>query len=264
MPSYNAPYFAETTSPGFYLYMGMQANNADAMNQAVVFSNFAVTGTGSPYSENFLTDSVLDTTNIWNTGAASGPKGVFIAPAGSASWITWTLPDTGFSLETASTLTDPLGWTSPTTGPLIGMNGIRAQLLSASEIPAGNTAFFQLIKRAATQLQVLMPGETNAPNTVSGKTGTPTAAVAYSEVDATVYAVDSTFHIINSIDTVQMSSSDSAATFLNLDSNGMIPLVNGAATVQIYFGSTGPQTITATDTTTTNITSATSSPITIQ
>lgn len=264
MPSYNAPYFAETTSPGFYIYLGMQANNADALNQAVVYSNFAVTGTATPYSENFLTDSVLDTTNIWNTGAASGPKGVFIAPAGSFSWVSWTLPDSGFSLQTSTSLSDPLSWTSPTTGPILSMVGARSQLLTTGEMPAGNTGFFRLIKRTPSQLQVLLPGETNAPGTVTGKVGTPTAAAAFTEVDATVYMVDSTFHILSSSDSVKFSSTDSGATFLNVDANGNIPLVNGMATAQIYFAATGPQTVTAADVTNTNITSSTSSPITIQ
>jgi len=263
MPSYNTGYFAETTSPGFYIYLGMQANNADALNQAVVYSNFAVTGTAQPFSENFLTDSVLDTTNTWNTSASTGPKGVFIAPAGFSSWVTWTLPDSGFSLETSPTLSDPLAWTSPTSGPILGMNGIRAQLLSTSDIPAGNTAFFQLIKRAATQLQVLFPGETNAPNTVTGKIGTPTSAIAYNdEVDVMVYAVDPTFHIVNSTDTVNLSTTDGSAIFYSGSSS--VALVNGMATVPIYFGTPGPQTVTADDTTNTNITSSTSSPITIQ
>jgi len=30
-----------------------------------------------------------------------------------------------------------------------------------------------MVKRAFTQLQVLLPGETNAPNTTTGKIGTP-------------------------------------------------------------------------------------------
>ena len=263
MPSYNVGLFSEQTSPGFYIYLGMQANNADAQNQAVVYSNFAVAGTSSPYSEDFLSESVLDTTNIWNTSAASGPKGVMIVPAGAASWITWTLPDAGFGLEASPTLSDPLAWTSPTTGPILGMNGIKAQLLSASDIPAGNTAFFQLIKRAATQLQVLFPGETNAPNTATGKVGTPTPAVAYNdEVDVMVYAVDSTFHIVNSTDTVNLSTTDGSAIFFSGSSS--VAFVNGMATVPIYFGTPGPQTVTADDTTNTNITSSTSSPITIQ
>jgi len=121
-PPYNVGYFAEQTSPGFYVYLGMQANNANALGQAVVYSHFAISNTASPFSEDFLADSVLDTTNTWNTSAASGPAGVLIVPASSASWVSWTLPDTGFSLEISPTLTGgALAWTSPSTGPVLSL-----------------------------------------------------------------------------------------------------------------------------------------------
>ncbi len=261
MPPYNAGYFAETASPGFYLYLGMQANNADALNQSVVFSDFSVTGTTAPYSENFLGEDALDTTNIWTTAAATGPKGVFIVPASGSKWITWTLPDTGFSLQAAKTLSDPLGWSSPSQGPIVGMNGIRAQLLATNEVPAGDTAFFELIKRSATQLQVLLPGETNAPNTVTGKVGVPAPVAAFTPVVATINAVDATFHIVSSTDALNVTTGDPGAYFTTPATPS---LVNGTATVEIYFGTPGSWTVGAADTTSTNLTSGTSSPITIQ
>jgi hypothetical protein len=255
-PAYNVGLFAEQASPGFYVYLGMQANNADALNQAVVYSNFAITGTGSPFSENFLTDTVLDTTNTWNTSAAAGPKGVFVAPAGSASWVSWTLPDSGFSLQVSPTLNNPTAWTDPSTGPIIGMGGIRSQLLASNEIPAGNTAFYRLIKRQFTQLQVLLPGETNAPNTLTGKVGAPSAVNPGDPVIVTVNSVDSTFHIVSSTDSITLTSlTDNAAT-LPVPGN----LAGGTAQMYVYFGTSGSQTITATDTTNTNIPAATSSP----
>jgi hypothetical protein len=255
-PAFNVGYFAETVSPGFYIYLGMQANNANAMNQAVVYSNFAVSNTASPFSENFLADSVLDTTNVWNTGPASGPKGVLIAPAGSASWISWTLPDAGFSLEVAPALGNPLAWTAPTNGPIIPMAGIRAQLLASNEIPAGNTAFFRLIKRVFTKLQVLLPGETNAPNTLTGKTGSPSAVNIGDQVNVTVNSVDSTFHIVNSTDSITLTSLTDISATLPLPGN----LTGGTVQMYVYFGTSGSQTVTATDTTNTNIPAATSSP----
>jgi len=259
-PAYNVGYFAEQTSPGFNVYLGMQANNADAMNQAVVYANFAVSNTASPFSENFLTDTFLDTTNIWRSSVSGGPKGVFIVPSGSASWVSWTLPDSGFSLQTAPVLNNPLAWITPTTGPIIAMYGLRSQLLASSEIPAGNMAFFELIKRQATQLQVLMPGETNAPNTLTGKTGTPTAFNAYDEVDVTFNTVDATYHIVSTTDTLNLTSSDSSA-IVNTPNPA---LVGGTVTVPIYFGTAGSWTVMAADTSNTNITSATSSAISIQ
>jgi hypothetical protein len=260
IPPYNIGYFAEQTSPGFYVYLGMQANNADAINQAVVYSNFAVSNTAEPFSENFLTDSVLDTTNVWNTSAASGPLGVFVAPAGSALWATWTLPDSSFSLQDAATLGNPFAWASPSLGPKLTMVGVRSQLLATNEIPAGPTAFFELVKRVPTQLQILLPGETNAPNTLTGKTGTPTTGFTTSDgVNVTINLVDSTFHIVSSTDALSLTSSDSTATF----TNPLPALAGGTVTVQVYFDS-GSWTVTGADTTTPTITSGTSSSITIQ
>jgi hypothetical protein len=258
-PPYNVGYFAELNSPGFYAYLGMQANNANALNQAVVYSHFAISNTASPFSENFLADSVLDTTNTWNTSAASGPKGVLIVPAGSAYWINWTLPDSGFSLQTSSTLNNPLAWNSPTTGPIIGMGSIRSQLLASNEMPVGSTAFFRLIKRVFTQLQVLLPGETNAPGTPTGKTGTPTSVSAGSEVDVTVNAVDATYHIVNVSDTVHLTCTDSGAILPNDAS-----MVNGTLTfTTLYLNDSGSWTVTATDTGNNAIPPATSSSITV-
>jgi len=149
IPPYNIGYFAENS--GFNVYLGMQANQADGMNQAVVYSNFTITGVASPYSENFLADSVLDTTNTWNTSVAGGPKGVLVVPTTGAYWLQWTLPDSGFSLEVSPTLTDALAWTSPSSGPIIPLYGLRSQLVVSNEMPVGNTTFFRLIQSVSTQ-----------------------------------------------------------------------------------------------------------------
>jgi hypothetical protein len=265
IPPYNIGNFAEQASPAFNIYLGMQANNADAMNQAVVYSNFAVSNTASPYSENFLVTPVLDTTNTWRTSVSGGPKGVLIVPASASSWITWTLPDTGFGLQISPVLNNPLAWTVPSAFPgIIPMSGLSAQLLGASDIPAGNTAFFELLKRQFSQLQVLLPGETNAPNTTTGKGGTPTPIPAGSIINVTVNAVDSTFHIISGIaDNVGLTSTDSGAILGAIPSNPM-PLANGTVDIQVQLNTSGSQTISATDTTSTNIPTATSSPITVQ
>jgi hypothetical protein len=259
IPPYNIGYFAETAAPGFNLYLGMQANQADAMNQAVTYANFAVSNTAAPFSEDFTADTVLDTTNVWRTSVSGGPAGVLIVPTNSALWVDWTLPDGGFSLQAAPVLNNLLAWTTPTTGPLIPLYGMRAQLVASNEVPAGNAAFFQLIKRQFTQLEVLLPGETNAPNSPTGKGGSPTPVTAGYPVSVTVNAVDPTFHIVNSADTISLASSDSSAA---LPSNAQMS--GGTATMTIYFGTTGSWTVTATDVTSTNIPPATSSSITAQ
>jgi hypothetical protein len=248
MPAYNASYFAE--SSGFNVYLGMQANNADAINQAVVYSNFAITGVPSAMSDNFLADSTLDTV-VWNNGVSHGPAGVLVVPSTAAYWLRWTLPDTGFSLQTASAVNGP--WSSLTAGPIIPLFGIRQQQVASSELP-GQTAFFRLIKRNFTQLQVLLPGESNAPDTVSGKTGTPTAVNQGDLVNVTINAVDATWHIVNvSGQTIHLTTNDPQGVTPN-DS----ALTGGTMNAYVVFGSSGSWTVTASDVTDPTKTSNTS------
>lgn len=258
MPSYNVSYFAEQGTPGFYIYLGMQANNANAQNQAIVFSDFAVSNSVSPFYENFLTATVLDTTNVWNTSSSPGPQGVLLVTTNASSWATWTLPDPGFNLQVGTNLTEALAWTDPTSGPRISMSGIRAQLLSTSEIPAGNAAYFRLIKRTFTKLQILLPGETSAPNTPTGKTGTPTPITAGAIINVTVNAVDDTFHIVNSSDTVQLVGSDASIL-----ADGNIAMSGGTGSVGVMFQNAGTFTVTASDLTDPTKTPDTSSSITV-
>jgi hypothetical protein len=260
-PAYNAAEFAETQSPdAFNIYLGMQANNADAMNQAVVYAGLSIANITTPFAEDFLTDTALDTTNTWDIGNAAGPKGVLIVPAGSAYWVNWTLPYSGFSLLTGTNLSNLGPWTSPSLGPIIPLFAREAQLVAASEVPAGPIAFFNMIKRTATQLQVLLPGETSAPGTATGKTGTPTVESVDGLVTVTVNMVDSTWHLVSSSDSISLSSSTDPSAGTATGS-----LVGGTAQItDWYFDAAGSQTITASDTTSTNILSNTSSAVTAQ
>ena len=139
------------------------------------------------------------------------------------------------------------------------MGSIRSQLLASNEMPVGSTAFFRLIKRTFTQLQVLLPGETNAPNTLTGKGGTPTAATSGDLVTVTVNAVDATWNKVSvSGDNIHLTTTDGSAITPN-DS----ALAGGTMTGIIQFNTTGSWTTTATDTSNTNIISNTSSPITV-
>ncbi len=144
------------------------------------------------------------------------------------------------------------------------MASFRSQLLASNEIPVGDSAYFRLIKRSFSQLQVLLPGESNAPNTVSGKTGTPNPVSLSGDnglVTVTVNAVDATWHLVSvSGDSVTLTSTD--PLFVPA---GTGTITNGSAQVTVQFGSTSPPTytVTATDTTNTNIPAATSSPITV-
>jgi len=109
-----------------------------------------------------------------------------------------------------------------------------------------------------SQLQVLFPGETAAPGTATGKTGTPTAQAAGTAFNITVRAVDAGFNLIPSItDTVSLTVSDANAT---LPAN--VALVNGVATLSVTAKTAGSMTATANDVTD-GITTGTSSAVTV-
>ena len=127
---------------------------------------------------------------------------------------------------------------------------VRAQNLGGSDIPVGKTAFFRLIKRVYTQLQVLLPGEIAAPNTLTGKTGTPDVQAAYTPFNVIVNAVDVNFNVVNINNTVQISDPGDAnfASLSGTDLTGtMQPLVSGTTTYSVEFTGDGSSAMTVID-----------------
>jgi hypothetical protein len=109
-----------------------------------------------------------------------------------------------------------------------------------------------------TKLQVLVPGETAAPGTASGKTGTPSTEGAGAPFTITVNAVDASWNIVSSTHTVAITSSDPAAT---LPANAA--LVAGTKTFSVTLRTVGSRTVTATDVTDATRTAGTSAAITV-
>jgi hypothetical protein len=170
---------------------------------------------------------------------------------------TWTLPAAQFDLVAAASLnhtkTNPIAWVALTAAntnlavpPFIYQSGTNMKaLIATADLPSTNAIFFALRKIVATQLQVLMPGETNAPGTVTGKTGTPQPQEVGALFNITVNAVDANWNIADYCsDTIQISSTDAQAI---LGANAA--LVNGTGAFEVTFETSGSQTVTATDTT---------------
>jgi hypothetical protein len=262
-------YFADQTN-SFDVYLGMVANTANAINQAVVFSSFAVTNVPSECSDNFLADSSLNT-NLWTAANAIGPEGVLIAPSNAPLWLAWTAPANGFSLVESASLGPNAVWNNVSTYLPIPMYGLNQQLISTNDLTGTKAEFFALVKRAFTQLLVVLPGETYAPGTATGKKGTPTPVSLGNnegEEDVTVYAVDPKFYPVSGLtDSISLTTTD-------LGASGILPpgqaMVNGVATFNLanapytfFFFTQGTWTITATDTTNTNMPPATSDSVTV-
>jgi autotransporter-associated beta strand protein len=200
-------------------------------NQSVGHS-FTVTVYAVDAYNNWITTAPADTIQITSSdGAATLPANAALA-TGSKQF-TVTLNTAGTFTISASDVT----------------NGGIGSGTSASVIDVG----------AFTKLQILMPGETAAPNTASGKTGTPTAQTAGSSFNVTVNAVDANWNVATTAtDTVHLASSDANAT---LAANGA--LSSGTRTMAVTFKTAGSQTVTVSDVTSGSITANTSAATTV-
>lgn len=166
------------------------------------------------------------------TGLPTGGGGVAYADSGNFTLDTTGLPPGGGGVAYA----DSGNFTLDTTGLPPGGGGVT--YADSGSFTLGTIA------GVASQLQVLLPGESAAPNTPTGKTGTPLAQVAGMPVNVTVSAVDAKWNPVGSAaPTVALSSPDPNA---NLPGPGT--LSNGSRVFSVTFQTAGSWTVTATDT----------------
>lgn len=246
--------------PGpMYAYFGAQPNSALNIGSSVVLGRIAITGSPAPaINDDFTVDTALNP-STWGV-AASDANGVKVmVPSLTPYWLRWTLPDSHFNLVSRTSLATP--WMDASFSPTLQLGASSEVLLSTTNIPSPSGGFFGMVKRVPSKLQVLLPGESNAPDTLTGKAGTPDPQLQWVPFDFTVNAVDSAFHIVASVtDTVTFTSTDPSAT-VPIDT----ALVAGTKTFtgSTWFGTLGTWTITATDATTNSIAPGTSTPLTI-
>src|SRR5439155_11687122 len=80
-------------------------------------------------------------------------------------------------------------------------------------IASGTSTAIPVNAAGFTKLQILAPGETAAPGTSTGKTGTPPAQTAITRVTGRVKAVDAKWNFVSTVgDTVDFTSTDSNAS----------------------------------------------------
>jgi autotransporter-associated beta strand protein len=134
-------------------------------------------------------------------------------------------------------------------------------LVAAAELFTTSPACNVTITPAAfSKLQILLPGETAAPGTATGKTGNPSHQGIGIAFDITVNAVDAFWNLIATVtDTVSITSSDPAAS-----PPANAPLVGGRRTFTITHNSVGGFFLTATNLTTGTQSPATSASMTVQ
>jgi len=252
-PAASAALFADPT----YVYFGTQPNKANnTTNLSVTFANVKVSNAMDDLAidDNFTDSNDLSSTNgVWGFAAAD-PAGMWIAPPGSGYYLNWSLPASGYTLQQSSDLANWYGLISAKTW---NFNSVGWTILG-QPLPGHN--FFRSVK-GTPQLQVLMPGETNAPNTVTGKGGSPTSeCLQAGQFVVTVNLCDVNWNILTgATDTVLLTSNDPTSSApVSSPSSGT--LVGGTTQIYFNFGQTGTFTCTSTDVTNPGYPSSTSSP----
>ena len=231
------------------------ANDGHNNNAHGTFSHVQFTGAAANSFDDSFTGPTLTNRYAWQVTSSIAVQYI---PPGTAWIVDWTLPALQFSPQTAPALTGP--WSPAVFTSTYRDSSFEHALVSQASMSGASAGFFRLIKRPFTKLQVLMPGETGAPNTPTGKTGTPTAQAVGVSFNVTVNAVDSVWNVVTSAsDTINITSTDSSAV-LPPDA----ALYNGTATFSVTFSTAGTFTVTATDVTDATKTAGTSSPTAAQ
>lgn len=237
LPSDLVPVFDSTMK----VYVGIVPGSPTRLGQQVTLASVKFEGMkgADKVDSNFVGQS-LDT-NVWEI-IANSPNGVQTIPTDAIYWVDWTLPATGFSLIGAPDLLAGPWKSPPSTGFDLGTK--HRVLLRTSDLPGSATGYWRLVKRTYSKLQVLLPGETAAPGTATGKTGTPTAQTAGVPFDITVNAVDEQFNLV--------TSATPMVTITSTDEGFFPPanavLAGGTRTFNVTLSMAGDWTLIATDT----------------
>jgi hypothetical protein len=243
-----------------YYYVGIKPNDHPTnYGMSAIVSRVKIDGVATPIDDDFTKDLVLNT-NIWEY-SVNNAGSVQIVPSNALFWMYWSLPDTGFVLQ-GSGIMAASGWNDLDLASL-QTSKKKSVLISASNKPGIDQGYFRMMKRSFTKLQVLMPGETSAPGTATGKTGTPTQQNVSVPFNVTVNAVDDTWHLIPlaANDEIALTSSDDASGNVTLPANAN--LVGGTRTFSVTINAEGKFTFTASDVTDKTKTANTGSSVTL-
>src|SRR5262249_54679443 len=124
-----------------------------------------------------------------------------------------------------------------------GTRTITASDVTHVSIAANTSPAFTVNAGAFAKLQLLVPGETAAPGSATGKTGATNLQTPTIPFNVTVNAVDANWNLTSSVsDNVGITASDTTAT---LPANAA--LAAGTQTYTVAFNTNGSFTVTATD-----------------
>ncbi|MGH8248285.1 MAG: hypothetical protein ACREUU_17830, partial [Gammaproteobacteria bacterium] len=126
---------------GLTAYFGIMPNSPENIGKGVSLSHVKVSSAGTSILEDDFPGPELDLTK-WVVSAAD-PAGVkLLTPDTAGVWVSWTVPDTGFFLQSALHLA-PLIWSGPMITP-IGLTSRQAHV--PKDTPSAEQGYFRLLK----------------------------------------------------------------------------------------------------------------------
>jgi hypothetical protein len=136
IPAADAAYFQDP----LFVYVGIQPNNNANLGQSATFSRVRVSGSAGSINDSFT--SLNPTTWV---EYAEDPAGVFITSADARYWVTWPLPDSGytnlFATDNLTKKLDASQWLSLPTAATGWINVGGAQRLAIINQSSLDTAF---------------------------------------------------------------------------------------------------------------------------
>ena len=251
-----------------------------ATNITIQFSGPGLTSTNSSsIAVNTNTYSkllVLAPGQIHAPGTSTGVGGTATAQTAGTAFAVKVLASDAYG-NLIKTVTDTIGITCSDTAAVLPanaalVNGTNSftltfkdagtQTVTASDLTTGSqtgiSSGLTVNPGPFTKLQLLVPGESAAPGTPSGKTGAPVEQRVGAAFTVTVNAVDANWNVINTNDTIKITSSDASAT---LPANAA--LAAGTRSFSVTLNTPGTPTVTASNVTHTTVAASTSPPITV-
>ncbi len=123
-------------------YFGIMPNSLENIGKGVSLSQVKISSAGTPIVEDDFPGPDLDLTK-WVVSAAD-PAGVkLLTPDTAGFWVSWTLPDTGFVLQSTPNLSPP-NWANLAV-TLIGSTSRQAHVPKGT--PSAEQGYFQLFKQ---------------------------------------------------------------------------------------------------------------------
>jgi hypothetical protein len=154
IPANDAAFFADP----LYLYAGTQPNNNGNIGQSATLSRITVAGSAGAIDDDFVSGGTpgqpyLLNTNDWARNTAD-PSGVFITAPDAKYWITWPMPDSGFTnlSATDNLKTSALQWASLPVAATGWLNVGGAYRLAVVNQSTLNTAFSHPATRSFFEL----------------------------------------------------------------------------------------------------------------